>query len=130
VQQIADQLIDLPERTRYQIVAPVVTQKKGEFVDLFKELAASGYSRALVDGEQIQLSDPPTLKKQYKHDISVVVDRLVAGPDILGRLTDSLETALRLTDGLVQVNFVDREGPPRGRTSARSSPARTATPSS
>ena len=110
VQQIADQLMELEAGTRYMVVSPVVSQKKGEFVDLFKELAASGYSRALVDGEQIQLSDPPTLKKQYKHDISVVVDRLVAGPDILGRLTDSLETALRLTDGLVQVNFVDREG--------------------
>ncbi|MEN2737579.1 excinuclease ABC subunit UvrA [Microbacterium sp. X-17] len=111
VQQIADQLMELEPGTRYMVVSPVISQKKGEFVDLFKELAASGYSRALVDGEQIQLSEPPTLKKQYKHDISVVVDRLVAGPDILSRLTDSLETALRLTDGLVQVNFVDREGP-------------------
>nr|WP_223690596.1 excinuclease ABC subunit UvrA [Leifsonia poae] len=111
VQQIADQLMELESGRRYQILSPVVSQKKGEFVDLFKELAASGYSRALVDGEPVQLSDPPTLKKQYKHDISVVVDRLVAGPDILSRLTDSLETALRLTDGLVQVNFVDAEGP-------------------
>ncbi|WP_295118077.1 excinuclease ABC subunit UvrA [uncultured Leifsonia sp.] len=111
VQQIADQLMELEAGTRYMVVSPVVSQKKGEFVDLFKELAASGYSRALVDGQQVQLSDPPTLKKQYKHDIAVVVDRLVAGPDILGRLTDSLETALRLTDGLVQVNFVDQEGP-------------------
>ncbi len=111
VQQIADQLMELEAGTRYMVVSPVISQKKGEFVDLFKELAASGYSRALVDGQQVQLSEPPTLKKQYKHDISVVVDRLVAGPDILGRLTDSLETALRLTDGLVQVNFVDREGP-------------------
>ncbi|WP_426624177.1 excinuclease ABC subunit UvrA [Leifsonia sp. McL0607] len=111
VQQIADQLMELQPGTRYMVVSPVISQKKGEFVDLFKELAASGYSRALVDGQQVQLSDPPTLKKQYKHDIAVVVDRLVAGPDILGRLTDSLETALRLTDGLVQVNFVDREGP-------------------
>ena len=116
VQQIADQLMELEPGTRYQILSPVVSQKKGEFVDLFKELAAGGYSRALVDGEQIQLSDPPTLKKQYKHDISVVVDRLVAGPDILSRLTDSLETALRLTDGLVQVNFVDLAGPEAWRT--------------
>ena len=79
VQQIADQLMTLETGTRYQIVSPVISQKKGEFVDLFKELAASGYSRAIVDGEQIQLSEPPTLKKQIKHDISVVVDRLVAG---------------------------------------------------
>ncbi|SDS68881.1 Excinuclease ABC subunit A [Microterricola viridarii] len=110
VQQIADQLMELAEGTRYQILSPVVSQKKGEFVDLFKELAAGGYSRAIVDGEQIQLSDPPTLKKQIKHDIAVVVDRLVADPELLSRLTDSLETALRLTDGLVKINFVDREG--------------------
>jgi len=110
VQQIADQLMLLETGTRFQIVSPVVSQKKGEFVDLFRELAASGYSRAVVDGEQVQLSDPPTLKKQVKHDIAVIVDRLVASPDGLTRLTDSLETALRLTDGLVAINFVDREG--------------------
>jgi excinuclease ABC subunit A len=107
VQQIADRLMELPERTRYQVLAPVVSKKKGEFVDLFQDLAASGYSRALVDGEMVQLSDPPKLKKQIKHDISVVVDRLVAGPDVLGRLTDSLETALRLAGGTVGVDFVD-----------------------
>jgi len=107
VQQIADQLMELPERTRYQVVAPVVKQKKGEFVDLFKELAAKGFARVLVDGETHPLTEPPTLKKSYKHDISVIVDRLVAGPEILGRLTDSIETALGLTDGLVDVNFID-----------------------
>ncbi len=110
VQQIADQLMKLDSGTRYQIVSPVISQKKGEFVDLFAELASNGYSRALVDGDVIQLSDPPKLKKQYKHDISVVVDRLVANDDILTRLTDSLETALRLTDGTVAINFVDEEG--------------------
>ncbi|HEY1531898.1 MAG TPA: excinuclease ABC subunit UvrA [Galbitalea sp.] len=110
VQQIADQLMTLTPGTRYQVVSPVISQKKGEFVDLFQSLAASGYSRAIVDGEQIQLSEPPTLKKQYKHDIAVIVDRLVAADDILTRLTDSLETALRLTDGLVAINFVDEEG--------------------
>ncbi|MCS5496947.1 excinuclease ABC subunit UvrA [Cnuibacter physcomitrellae] len=111
VQQIADQLMELPERTRFMVLSPVVSQKKGEFVDLFKELSGQGYSRAIVDGEMIQLTDAPKLKKQYKHDISVVIDRLVAGPDILTRLTDSLETALRLTDGIVQVNYVDENGP-------------------
>lgn len=110
VQQIADQLMTLETGTRYQILSPMISQKKGEFVDLFKELAASGYSRAVVDGETIQLSDPPKLKKQIKHDISVVVDRLVASDDALVRLTDSLETALRLTDGLVAINFVDETG--------------------
>ena len=79
----------------------------------------------------VRLDEPPTLKKQVKHDISVVVDRLVAGPDLLGRLTDSLETALRLTDGLVQINFVDETGA-RGMCapSPRSSRAPTSTPSS
>ena len=110
VQQIADQLMELPERTRYQIVAPIVSQKKGEFVDLFRELGAKGYSRAIVDGDLIQLAEPPTLKKSYKHDIAVVVDRLVASDDILGRVTDSVETALGLAGGVVQVNFVDEEG--------------------
>ncbi|CAN5178331.1 excinuclease ABC subunit UvrA [soil metagenome] len=116
VQQIADQLMTLQSGIRFQVVSPVVSQKKGEFVDLFRELASSGYSRAIVDGEQVQLSDPPTLKKQVKHDIAVVVDRLVAGDDILTRLTDSLETALRLTDGLVSINYLDEEGPAAWRT--------------
>ncbi|MBY0690301.1 excinuclease ABC subunit UvrA [Microbacterium marinilacus] len=110
VQQIADQLNALPEGTRFQVVAPVVSQKKGEFVDLFKELGAKGYSRAIVDGDLIQLAEPPTLKKSYKHDISVVIDRLVARGDILGRVTDSVETALGLAGGVIQVNFVDEEG--------------------
>ncbi len=116
VQQIADQLNSLEDGTRYQVLAPVVSQRKGEFVDLFAELAAAGYSRAQVDGETIQLSDPPELKKQVKHDIAVVVDRLVAGPDLLLRLTDSLETALRLADGRVVIDFVDREGDERQQT--------------
>jgi excinuclease ABC subunit A len=110
VQQIADHLMELDEGTRYLVVAPVVSAKKGEFVDLFAELASAGYARALVDGEQISLTEPPILKKSYKHDISVIVDRLVAGPDTLGRLTDSLETALKLTSGVVVINYVDREG--------------------
>ncbi len=116
VQQIADRLMELPERTRFQVLAPVVSKKKGEFVDLFQDLAAGGYSRAIVDGELIQLSDPPKLKKQIKHDISVVVDRLVASPDGLGRLTDSLETALRLAGGLVTIDFVDRDAKADDRT--------------
>ncbi|MEB4613053.1 excinuclease ABC subunit UvrA [Leucobacter sp. M11] len=109
VQQIADRLMELEDRTRYQVLAQVVSQKKGEFVDLFAELASSGYSRAIVDGEMIELSEPPKLKKQIKHDILVVIDRLVAGPDTLGRLTDSLETALKLTGGTVTIDFVDEE---------------------
>ncbi|WP_083527864.1 excinuclease ABC subunit UvrA [Curtobacterium ammoniigenes] len=111
VQQIADQLMRLESGTRFQVLAPIVSQKKGEFVDVFQELAASGYARAVVDGERIQLTDPPRLKKQVKHDIAVIVDRLVAKDDMLGRLTDSLETALRLASGTVTIDFVDAEGP-------------------
>ncbi|MCC3298864.1 excinuclease ABC subunit UvrA [Arthrobacter caoxuetaonis] len=108
-QQITDQLLELEEGTRYQILAPVVRGRKGEFVDLFKDLAAKGYSRAKVDGKQIQLSDPPKLGKQYKHTIEVVVDRLVAKEGIRQRLTDSVETALGLADGRVLADFVDLE---------------------
>ncbi len=111
VQQIADQLIALPDGTRYQVVAPVVSQKKGEFVDLFAELGAKGFSRAIVDGDVIQLSEPPKLKKSYKHDIAVVVDRLVArGESIIGRVTDSVETARDLAGGVIQINYVDESG--------------------
>ncbi|MGO1839727.1 MAG: excinuclease ABC subunit UvrA, partial [Candidatus Microbacterium stercoravium] len=111
VQQIADQLVELPEGTRFQVVAPIVNQKKGEFVDLFAELGSKGFSRAIVDGELIQLSEPPKLKKSYKHDISVVVDRLVArGESMIGRITDSVETARDLADGVIRVNFVDETG--------------------
>ncbi|MDN3480418.1 excinuclease ABC subunit UvrA [Arthrobacter sp. APC 3897] len=106
-QQIVDQLLELEEGTRFQILAPVVRGRKGEFVDLFKELAAKGYSRAKVDGEQIQLADPPKLGKQYKHTIEVVVDRLVAKDGIRQRLTDSVETALALADGRILADFVD-----------------------
>jgi excinuclease ABC subunit A len=116
VQQIADELMAMPEGTRYQVLAPVVSQKKGEFVDLFRELAQAGYSRAVVDGDAISLAEAPTLKKQNKHDISVVVDRLVAKPDLLSRLTDSLETAVGLTDGLVVVDYVDRDQKAADRT--------------
>ncbi|WP_106818553.1 excinuclease ABC subunit UvrA [Janibacter massiliensis] len=109
-QQIVDLLVRLPERTRFQVLAPVVRARKGEYVDLFAELLSSGYSRARVDGEVVSLSDPPTLEKQVKHTIDVVVDRLVAkgeDPSAKRRLTDSVETALRLADGIAVVELVD-----------------------
>ena len=108
-QQIVDILQESPERTRLQILAPVVSARKGEFVDLFKDLLTQGYSRARVDGETVQLSDPPKLAKQYKHTIEVVVDRIVIKDGIHQRLTDSIETALKLADGRVLIDFVDRE---------------------
>ena len=108
-QQIVDQLLELPDGTRFQVLAPVVRGRKGEFVDLFKELTAKGYSRARVDGELVQLSDPPKLGKQFKHTIEVVVDRLVVKEGISQRLTDSVETALGLAEGRVLAEFVDLE---------------------
>ncbi|UKA61221.1 excinuclease ABC subunit UvrA [Arthrobacter sp. FW306-04-A] len=106
-QQIVDQLLELESGTRFQILAPVVRGRKGEFVELFKELTAKGYSRARVDSELVQLSDPPKLGKQFKHSIEVVVDRLVVKEGISQRLTDSIETALGLAEGRVLVEFVD-----------------------
>lgn len=111
VQQMADQLMTTPPGERFLVLSPVVSQRKGEFVDLFHSLQASGYSRAIVDGEQIQLASPPKLAKTKKHDISVVVDRLVTGDEIAGRLVDSLETALALSEGTIGIEFLDREGP-------------------
>ncbi|WP_186329119.1 excinuclease ABC subunit UvrA [Arthrobacter sp. U41] len=106
-QQIVDQLLELPEGTRFQVLAPVVRGRKGEFVELFKELTAKGYSRARVDDKLIQLSDPPKLGKQFKHTIEVVVDRLVVKDGISQRLTDSVETALGLAEGRILAEFVD-----------------------
>ena len=108
-QQIVDQLLELPEGTRFQVLAPVVRGRKGEFVELFKELTAKGYSRARVDDKLIQLSDPPKLGKQFKHTIEVVVDRLVVKEGIRQRLTDSVETALGLAEGRILAEFVDLE---------------------
>ncbi|MGO4190299.1 excinuclease ABC subunit UvrA [Arthrobacter sp. YAF17] len=108
-QQIVDQLLELPDGTRFQVLAPVVRGRKGEFVELFKELTAKGYSRARVDDKLIQLSDPPKLGKQFKHTIEVVVDRLVVKDGISQRLTDSVETALGLAEGRILAEFVDLE---------------------
>jgi excinuclease ABC subunit A len=117
-QQIVDQLLELEDGTRFQVLAPVVRGRKGEFVDLFKELTAKGYSRARVDGELVQLSDPPKLGKQFKHTIEVVVDRLVVKEGISQRLTDSVETALGLAEGRVLAEFVDVDADAPGRLRA------------
>ncbi|CAM8630659.1 excinuclease ABC subunit UvrA [Candidatus Planktophila dulcis] len=106
-QQIVDQILTMPATTKFQILAPVIRERKGEFVDLFAELVTHGYSRARVDGETIQLTEPPKLKKQEKHTIEVVIDRLTAKAESKSRLTDSIETALRLGNGLVLLDFVD-----------------------
>ncbi|ACZ30572.1 excinuclease ABC, A subunit [Xylanimonas cellulosilytica DSM 15894] len=114
-QQIVDKLLELPEGTRYQVLAPVVRGRKGEYADLFKELQTQGFARARVDGEVVQLTSPPTLEKKLKHDIEVVVDRLVARDGVQRRLTDSVETALRLAGGLLMIELVDADMDDLGR---------------
>ncbi|WP_378742803.1 excinuclease ABC subunit UvrA [Nocardia brasiliensis] len=108
-QQIVDQVLAMEEGIKFQVLAPVVRTRKGEFVDLFDQLNTQGYSRVRVDGVVYPLTDPPKLKKQEKHDVEVVVDRLAVKPASKQRLTDSIETALRLADGIVVLDFVDRD---------------------
>lgn len=108
-QQIVDRLLTLPEKTRFQILAPVVRGRKGEYSELFAELVTQGFSAAVVDGETVRLTQPPKLERKIKHDIFVRVDRLVMKEGVRTRLSDSIETALKLADGLVVVDFVDRE---------------------
>ncbi|ORV53457.1 ABC-ATPase UvrA [Mycolicibacter engbaekii] len=108
-QQIVDQVLAMDEGLRFQVLAPVVRTRKGEFADLFDKLNTQGYSRVRVDGVVHSLTDPPKLKKQEKHDVDVVVDRLTVKESAKQRLTDSVETALGLADGIVVLEFVDRE---------------------
>ncbi|HRA50586.1 excinuclease ABC subunit UvrA [Actinotalea sp.] len=106
-QQIVDRLLELPEGTRYQVLAPVIRGRKGEYVELFAELQAKGFARARVDGVVMALTEVPTLEKKLKHTIEVVIDRLVARDGVRRRLTDSVETALTLAGGLLVVEMVD-----------------------
>ena len=106
-QQIVDRVLEMPEGTRFQVLAPVIRERKGEYVDLFADLQTKGYSRVRVDGTNYPLTEPPTLKKQEKHTIEVVVDRLTAKATSKQRITDSVETALGLAGGLVILDFVD-----------------------
>ena len=115
-QQIVDQILTMPATTKFQVLAPIVRARKGEFVDLFADLITQGFSRARVDGEVIQLTEVPKLKKQEKHTIEVVVDRLTAKAESKTRLTDSIETALRLASGIVLLDFVDAKGDEKERT--------------
>ena len=115
-QQIVDQILTMPATTKFQVLAPIVRERKGEFVDLFADLVTQGYSRARVDGQTIQLTEPPKLKKQEKHTIEVVIDRLTAKVESKSRLTDSIETALRLASGIVLLDFVDAKGAEKERT--------------
>lgn len=105
--QIVDQLLTLPEKTRFQVLAPLVRGRKGEYSELFADLVTQGFSAAVVDGETVRLTQPPKLERQIKHDIFVRVDRLVVKEGVRTRLSDSIETALKLAQGLVVIDFVD-----------------------
>lgn len=106
-QQIVDRVLEFTEGTRFQVLAPVIRGRKGEYAELFKDLQTKGYTRAVVDGSQVRLEEAPALKKYEKHDISVVVDRLTVKESAQKRLTDSVETALNLSAGTIVLDFVD-----------------------
>src|SRR6266581_934390 len=101
--QIVDQVMELPEGTRFQVLAPIVRGRKGEYERLLGDLAKKGFARARVDGVVRELTDTIRLDRYFKHDIDVVVDRLVAKPDIRRRVADSVETALQLAEGMVSL---------------------------
>ena len=108
-EQITDRLMTFDEGTRFMVMAPVVRDRKGEYGKLFEQFRADGYSRVEVDGELLLLEDEITLDKKYKHDISLVVDRLVMKPDLRRRLSESVEAAASLADGLVEIQVLDGE---------------------
>ncbi|GAA0405321.1 excinuclease ABC subunit UvrA [Microbispora corallina] len=112
-QQIVDRVLELEEGTRFQVLAPVIRGRKGEYAELFRELQTKGFARARVDGTVVRLEEPPALKKYEKHDIEVIVDRLAVKESARRRLTDSVETALQLSGGTITLDFVDLpEGDP------------------
>jgi excinuclease ABC subunit A len=106
-EQIVDHVLELPPGTRFQVLAPIIQGKKGEYEALLEELGRKGFSRAKVDGKLVDLSERTRLDRYYKHDIEVVVDRLVIKEGIQRRLTDSIETALSLSEGMVTIELVD-----------------------
>ena len=109
-EQIVDQVMQLPEGTKFQVLAPVIRGRKGEYEKLLGDLARKGFVRARVDGEVLDLSEPIRLERHYKHTIEVVVDRLVAKPDIRRRVADSIETALQLTEGIAAIAVQTHDG--------------------
>jgi len=113
VSQMVDRVTALPDGTRFLLLAPVVRGRKGEYRKEMLEWQRAGFTRVRIDGEMHEIEDAPALDKKYKHDIEVVVDRMVVGPDIATRLAQSFETALKLTDGLVYIDMAD--GPVPGR---------------
>src|SRR5690348_1023775 len=115
VEQIVDNVMTLDEGTRFMVLAPVVRGRKGEYKDLLEELRSEGYTRAKIDGELRLLEEDIELDKKYKHDIAAVADRLVMKPDARKRLADSVETAVALAEGIVEVEIVEEKGPSGGK---------------
>ncbi|MDQ0510812.1 excinuclease ABC subunit UvrA [Ancylobacter amanitiformis] len=109
VSQMVDRTLALPEKTRLFLLAPVVRGRKGEYRKELAEFQKKGFQRVKIDGEFHEIADAPALDKKFKHDIDVVVDRLVVRGDIAGRLADSLETALGLADGIAVLEFADEK---------------------
>src|SRR5213082_3369134 len=107
IEQIVDQVLRLPDGTKFTVNGPVVRDRKGEYKDIFEELRREGFTRVKVDGEQRLLEDEIELDKKFKHTIEVVVDRLVMKPDLRVRLSQSIETAAQLADGLVAIDVID-----------------------
>ncbi|HUO94208.1 MAG TPA: excinuclease ABC subunit UvrA [Rhizomicrobium sp.] len=120
VSQMADRILALDEGTRLFLLAPIVRGRKGEYRKELAELQKKGFQRVKVDGKYYELGEVPALDKKFKHDIEVVVDRIVVKPDIGNRLPDSIETALNLADGLLIAEFADPAPPERKSTDAKS----------
>ena len=109
-EQIIDQVMELPDGTRFMVLAPIVRGRKGEYGKQLEELRGEGFTRAKIDGELRRLDEEIVLDKKFKHDIAIVVDRLVMKEDLRKRLADSIETAVALADGLVEIELVDSRG--------------------
>ncbi|MCO6045100.1 excinuclease ABC subunit UvrA [Aeoliella sp. ICT_H6.2] len=118
-EQIIGQILMLPDKTKFAVLAPVVRQQKGEFRDLLEDLQKQGYVRARVDGNVVQLSEDQSLDRQMRHNIEVVVDRLVAGPNIRGRLGEAVDAALRLAGGNIIVSVEQEENAPKAKSTKR-----------
>ena len=109
VSQMVDRILTLPDRTRLYLLAPVVRGRKGEYRKEIAEYTKRGFQRLKIDGQYYDIADTPVLDKKFKHDIDVVVDRIVVRPDMAARLAESLETALELADGIAVAEFADAE---------------------
>ena len=108
IEQITDHVMTLEEATRFMVLAPIVRGRKGEYGKLFEEMRAQGYARAVVDGELRRLDEEIALDKKFKHDISIVVDRLVMKEGLRKRLAESLEAASQLAEGIIEIEVLDR----------------------